>query len=352
MNVLYVGESVYAETLQHVVRDYETTYPQRRVQLFRELDKFCNIVSHFYKGPLDLNQIESQKQKFRRLEKADLVLIDNPLSFLLVRDVNVPIVMDYIDWYEEMYLTEFGLNEQYYLLCYAKELMLRSVDVLICQSPVIARHLLRYSPKTSYIYVIPNGYNAGIFFYAPTIAHDDKIKVVFCGKLGVWYRSLLNVVKAVQSNSKMYLTLIGSGPLEKDIPNHPRIRVTGAQALEDVPKCLTDSHVCIFPANDCSPIAVSEYLAIGRPIVHVKNRISWLLEHGKNGYLIDDIPFFWERYIQRSYERREVLSENNHLLASGLDWATLASLFYKALRQEKIEDEFLWQQKSSQYLYA
>ncbi|OGE64470.1 hypothetical protein A3I48_03200 [Candidatus Daviesbacteria bacterium RIFCSPLOWO2_02_FULL_36_7] len=342
--ILKVGDRIYALSLQNFNESYLSGFPQREQHLARHAK---NIHFTFFKHKL-LNNIEAIIQERTRLnlflkdKQFDYVMIDNPLSMLVIgKDIKIPVLFDCIDWYDEMYLREFGINKRYYLLRHGFLEALERVDRVVCQSPVILDALKRWGLKTKKYKVIPNGYDADLFYpytekqikklknefeHKYKVSTENKTLIVYTGKIGTWYDQLLTVSKAIDDDQ--IFIIVGDGPLLKDIPEKENIIKCGAVKLYEVPNYTNISDVLVFPVSeDCSPIAISEYLAVGKPIVIPKGRMEWLLENDQTGVMVDKNVLSWKLGIKKSLQIKNRAGKNNLKLAKTLSWQVLSESF-------------------------
>lgn len=187
--VLKVGDRIYALSLQNFNDSYLSGFPQREQHLVKHSK---NVHFAFFKHEL-LNDIETITNESARLnlflkdKEFDYVMIDNPLSMLIIgKDIKIPVLFDCIDWYDEMYLKEFGINKRYYLLRFGFLKALERVDRVVCQSPVILDALKRWGLKTKKYKVIPNGYDANLFYpYTETRIKELKDEFEIAKQTGV-----------------------------------------------------------------------------------------------------------------------------------------------------------------------
>ena len=270
------------------------------------------------------------------------ILIDNPFSILILeKSVKTPIIFDCIDWYDEMYLKEFGVDKGYYLLRFAFLDLLKRADKVVAQSPVILESLKKWGLKTKDYIVIPNGYDKNIFHPYSKATNDNfksllsrkfginlngKKVIVYTGKLSPWYENIKIIAEAIEGN-QVFL-IVGDGPLLKEIPDRPNIIKCGAVTLSEVSRYTNIADVLVFPVDvDCSPIVVSEYLAVGKPIVMGKGRMEWLLKDGKTGYLVDNHIYGWKKGIQSALVNKSKIGKYNLKLSKDFDWDSLAKKF-------------------------
>lgn len=349
-NILKVGDRIYALSLQNFNKSYLSGFPQREQYLAKHAK---NINFTFFKHEL-LNGIEAIIQERTRLnlflkdKLFDYVMIDNPLSMLIIgKDIKIPVLFDCIDWYDEMYLKEFGINKRYYLLRHGFLEALERVDRVVCQSSVILDALKRWGLKTKKYKVIPNGYDDNLFYsYTEKrikelkyefekkykISTKNKTLVVYTGKVGTWYDQLLTISEAIDENQ--IFVIVGDGPLLKDITNKENIIKCGAVKLHEVPNFTNMSDVLVFPVSeDCSPIAISEYLAVGKPIVMPHGRMRWLLKDKINAIFVEKTISGWKNGIQLVLKKGSRVNKDNIKLAQKLSWQLLSKQFSKFLNR-------------------
>lgn len=342
--ILKIGNKVYAQSIQRFHSSYLKGFPQREQFLL----KYCrNIKFTFFKHKEIQNLEDAVYQreelfKFLQNHNFDYLLIDNPLSMLIVsRKISVPIVFDCIDWYDEMYLKELGVDKRYYLLRYGLLEILERAKKVVAQSPVILESLKKWGLKTKQVRIIPNGYDKSLFFpfsrakitnikekLARRFNVDlvNKTIVVYTGKLGVWYNKIKLIAEAITNDQIFFI--IGDGPLKNQIKDAPNIIKCGRIDLSEIPNYTNIADVLVFPVDDdCSPIAISEYLAVGKPIVMGKGRIEWLLKDGKTGYLVDNNLFSWKEAIKKAARNKERFVKYNLSLAKKLSWQYLSKKF-------------------------
>lgn len=349
-NVLKVGDRIYTLSLQNFNESYLSGFPQREQYLVKHSK---NVNFTFFKHEL-LNDTEAIIQERTRLnlfledKQFDYVMIDNPLSMLIIeKGIKIPVLFDCIDWYDEMYLREFGINKRYYLLRYGFLEALERVDRVVYQSPVILDALKKWGLKTKKYKMIPNGYDANLFYpyteeqikklknefeHKYKISIKNKTLVVYTGKVGAWYGQLLTIAKAIDES--LIFIIVGDGPLLKDISEKENIIKCGAVKLHEVPNYTNMSDVLVFPVSeDCSPIAISEYLAVGKPIIMPKGRIEWLLINGETGVMVDKNVLSWKLGIRKSLQIKNRVRKNNLKLAKNLSWQVLSESFDEFLNK-------------------
>lgn len=345
--ILKLGDQVYAQSLQQFVPSYLIGFPQREQQLFRHLGVSISI--DFYRHEIidsidDIHEIRQAFNEFlsKKNDQLDYLLVDNPLSSLIIpRDVPIPILFDCIDWYDEMYLKEYGVDRRFFLLRYGFLNLLQKADKVVVQSPVLLKALTKWGLKTKKHAVIPNGFDSDIFFPYKKEKRGQILKIlsekyklnlsnrtilVYSGKLGRWYENIKTIVEALEENQIFFI--VGDGPLLREIPDRNNIIKCGPVKLTEVPEYTNIADVLVFPVgSDCSPIAISEYLAVGKPIVMEKGRIDWLLKDGKTGYLVDNNIAAWRNGIRQAIANRNKIQTYNLRASKKLSWKYLAKEF-------------------------
>ncbi len=351
MRLLKIGDQIYARSLQHVSRSYFEGFPQREQFLFQHLKGKCQI--HYFRHPVlgSLPQVfihQKRLNKFLINHRVDYLMIDNPLSMLLLdQKIDIPIIFDCIDWYDEMYLKEFGVDKRYYLLRYGLLRLLDKASKVVAQSPVILEYLKKWGLKTRDTCVVPNGFDKRLFYpYLSSRVDGLKNKfskdygldlskkkiIVYVGKLGTWYQDIRLIISAID-NTQVFL-IVGDGPLLPKLPDSPNIIKTGAVPHSQVPDYVNIADVTVFPVSvDCSPIAVSEYLAVGKPIVMGKGRIEWLLKDGVNGTLVNGNSAAWKRGLDYAIRRQKTIAKTNLKLSQSLSWDKLSEKFLNFIQK-------------------
>lgn len=346
INILKIGDKIYGQSLQYNAKSYFSGFPQREQYLLQFVKR---IKFYFYKHKLikNIDDIIKEKLKFENYLKDknfDYLLIDNPFSSLIIsRKIQIPLIFDAIDWYDEMYLKEFGINKKYYLLRYGLLDLLKRSEKVISQSPVLLDSLKTWGLKTNKTIVIPNGYDKNIFYTfskgkisklkkAFEKKHKISIKnkkiIVYTGKVGKWYEDLKIITKAILKNQLFFI--VGDGPLLSEIQESENIIKCGAVPIIEVPDYTNIADALVFPVSvDCSPIAVSEYLAVGKPIVMGRGRMEWLLQDGKTGRMVNSTKsvYCWKQGIFEAIKNKNQYKKYNLKLSKKLSWQVLSKKF-------------------------
>jgi len=350
-SVLKIGNHVYAQGLQHFTPSYLMGFPQREQYL---LEHVKDVKFNFFRHNVlnDISDVLKEKERLNKYLKGkrfDYLMVDNPFSSLIIdRDIKTPILFDCIDWYDEMYLKEFGVDGRYYLLRYGLLDLIKRAKKVVAQSPVILEVLDSWGLITKNRIVIPNGYNARIFYpYSRSKIIELKIRfekkhkvklrsrkiIVYTGKLGVWYDNIKTIARAIDEGQIFFI--VGDGPILREIPDQTNIIKCGTVKPAKVPDYTNIADVLVFPVDvDCSPIVISEYLAVGKPIVMGKGRMEWLLKDGESGCMVDNNVYAWRLGINRALEMNSRCRTNNLRLAKDLSWQKLSKKFSDFLNGE------------------
>lgn len=353
--VLKIGDLKYSMSLQRFCLSFKNSFPQRD-EYFKQYSNGKLKISYYCHNILDTDSINNEKARLAEYLKEHRgeykgILFDNPLSFqILPEEIEIPLIFDMIDWYEEMYKTELvdGAGEQnlenLQLISSSLRQLVKVIDGLVVQSPLMLEYAksIGFDPARKNI-IIPNGYDHTVFYpyeqekvneFKKALAEkfkinlEGKIIVVYQGKLGKWYQDLEFAITDMNNDDRIAAFIIGDGALKDRLQqlSSGNIIFTGALPLKSVPGYTNIADVCIFPVNDCSPIAISEYIGVGKPIVARKGRISWLVKDTENGCLVDEHNR-WKECIFKAWENREELSRNNRELAQNLSWKSLARVY-------------------------
>ena len=347
--ILKVGDQLYSQSIKPSTPEILEGFPQREQFLFAHA-RGLNIETFRHEVLAGVEQVARERERlsqYLRAQKFDLVMVDNPLSALIIDKTVAPtILFDCIDWYDELYLKEFGVDKRYYLLRYGLLDLLERADKVVAQSPVMLDSLRMWGLRTNQAAVVPNGYDSSLFKpYSPDRARaarsaiqkrvgtsfEDKSIIVYTGKLTTWYEGIKTIAEAI--TDKQIFLIVGDGPLRSAIPERENVVQVGAVALQEVPDYTNSADVLVYPVDsDCSPIVVSEYLAVGKPVVIPKGRIDWLLTDGQHGCLVDNSIHSWRRGIARALENKDAFGKCNLELAREFSWDKLASNFVDFVR--------------------
>lgn len=299
MKVIKLSEHVYAASFSNLHASYLNGFPQREKQL---LSGMQGLEVHWFKHPplveeSVVEQARTELKNYVTVNKIDFILFDNPLSFKVIDDkFRQAAIFDCCDWYLDYYVCEFGENPEYNKLCAEMNAVLSQCPSMIFQSPTMEAWAREKNPHSEIrSIVLPNGCNPDIFYAGKSNVDFDRKTALFAGKLGRWYEGLKTIARGLPDGWQ--LLLVGDGPCRKEFTDFPRVHCTGPLCLPEVGDYMRAADVCVFPVDDCSPIATSEYLACGKPVVHRGDRIAWMIQNGVNGYLTPDNADSWRQKI-------------------------------------------------------
>lgn len=350
-SVLKIGDHIYTQSFQYFASSYLMGFPQREQYLLEHVKdiKFSFFRHKVLSNISDVLRERERLNKYLKNKRFDYLMVDNPFSGLIIdQDIKIPILFDCIDWYDEMYLKEFGVDRRYYLLRYGLLDLIKRAKKVVAQSPIMLEVLNSWGLTTKETVVIPNGYDARIFYpYSRSKIiklktrfekkHNLKLRgkkiIVYTGKLGVWYDNIKTISKAIDKNQIFFI--VGDGPILKEIPDQTNIIKCGAVKASEVPDYTNIADVLVFPVDvDCSPIVISEYLAVGKPIVMGRGRMEWLLKDGKSGCMVDNNVYAWRLGINKALKMKTQCKINNLKLAEDLSWQKLSKKFSSFLNEE------------------
>jgi len=264
----------------------------------------------------------------QNLDNCDAVWIDNPLCLTQrVFELEKPVIFDAIDWYEEMLVKE---GKVHLLREYRKRVeLLRNCRHLglVAQSPLVLQYWLdveKVEPIVSK--VIPNGYD-DVLFTPQIFVDNDFPTLVFAGKMGRWYSNLSYFIHYATKND-VRLILCGDGELKNYFESISNENVTfrGFVPIEMLPTVYAKADICIFPVDDCSPIAVSEYMACGRPVLNLGMRLQWLVRDGIEGYCID-APNQIPKKVEEMLTKKLEMGKNARKRIESFSWKNCAKMF-------------------------
>ena len=138
--------------------------------------------------------------------------------------------------------------------------------------------------------IIPNGVDLSAFREIDKIESRkvlgwplDRPILVFAGKLVGWQGlfTLLDAISLSEFRSRVWVALVGDGPLASEIANQIRergleetVKLTGPRPHSEVPLILSAGDLCIAPFTsernskiEISPLKLFEYMASGRAVV-------------------------------------------------------------------------------------
>jgi len=318
MKIYKVGDEFYSKSLQEGHSSHRL-FPQRELWMMEHI-----------------KNIEVVTQANADAKDVDALWIDNPIYFTEdVEKLDLPVVFDAIDWYAEMAVKEGRFDVLDSLHEGSLKLSKYNKLALVSQSPLVEGYFIRnvgVRPKIRS--VIPNGYDEDIHKFSPMGAGEHVL--FFAGKLGRWYSNLVYFIEVVKNMKEWELVVAGDGEMlnyfMKVAGDCPRIHFLGFVDVDRVAKEITNSDVCIFPVDDCSPIVVSEYMACGRPVVNIGGRLSWLVRDSKDGFCLAS-PYDLKRYIKIAYDYREYMGASARDRIAPYSWSNNVRKFEDVVKE-------------------
>jgi len=359
--MLFIGEGTYAEGLAKGHKSYLEGFPQREKFLFDEFVKRGLRIEKL--GHLSLRKKEDMRKERGRIHDIikerqvdfDAIFVNNPWSYSLIPVWwDKPVVFDYIDFYVQMSQKEFPNDRIGNIILSSNLVMLCSrANKIVAQGGTTFSWLKRdgYEEKSL---VIPNGYVSEKFFpykekrlssirkkYGRLFPQIKGKKIVcFTGKLGKWYDGNLDVAKAVCKLKDWVFVVAGDGPLMEEMKKFPKEKVVlmGRVDLKEVPDVQNLGDVFVLAVDDDSPIATTEAMACGKPILHYGECISWLVPHKESGYLVigdtkrERIKGYQDG-LKWCYENRKEVGERNLRRVRDLSWRKLSKKFMEFINK-------------------
>lgn len=311
MKIMKLSEHIYTASFSVLHPSYLEGFPQREKFFFSNIN---NLEIGWFKHSelTDQESIENSKRELEKIVREtqpDFILFDNPMSALIVPEsLFEKCIFDCCDWYVEYYECEFGRDKGYDLMKEALHRAIKYTKYCIFQSETIKKWYLEHEHSLESCIILPNGYDESVFYPGISPIKFEKKTVLFAGKLGKWYRGMNIVAQALPKGWQ--LLLVGDGPCREEFEQHPNVKCIGRQDLALVGDYVRAADVCVMPVNDCSPIATSEYLACGKPVVHMGDHICWMIKDGFNGFIAQNSVSSWNDKILEAYESRDLVTQN------------------------------------------
>jgi len=196
--------------------------------------------------------------------------------------------------------------------------MAKNAVACVVSSHFLKDFLATYNPRT---FLIETGVDAEQFRPVNHLERRDDRKVVFLWTGLVWgedvLQSVLQILEAFQKTASrcpnVGLQIVGGGQRMPDVQekvrqeySHLDIQFVGWTAPQDMPALLRQADVGLLPfAGDSkwfrskSPTKLFEYMASGLAVVaSAVGEITYVIDEGKNGFLVDGAHGFADRMIQ------------------------------------------------------
>ena len=177
---------------------------------------------------------------------------------------------------------------------------------------------------------------------ATTFARVEQKKhhnqLLFVGRLvehkglKVFFKVLEELIRANALDIDIHI--IGSGPLEKFIPTHKKIKHTSFIDPSKIPALLENGGTFLLPSlYEAWGVVVHEAVLAGMPIVstHQTGAATELVIHGFNGYVYDafnekELTHYIKRISKQTQQEYFKMSKNSKLIASKInlqEWSAM-----------------------------
>ena len=186
-------------------------------------------------------------------------------------------------------------------------------EILVLNKEMKNTVIRAYNILAEKIFIMPNGINESFFQLKDDVKREQKI--VFSGVM-YYHRGLDMLLEAVEKviknipNAKF--VFLGSGPEEQKLKEivlkknlNPNVEFKGWIDRIEIPIHLSTASIGIGPlkltpvTENSIPIKVLEYMASSLPIIAKCGTLSKdVLEHGKNGFFVDDADELANRIIE------------------------------------------------------
>lgn len=174
-----------------------------------------------------------------------------------------------------------------------KDEELRMADIIIVASRFTAQTLQEYPGDLAPVKIIPYGFPPVNPYKDYTdLSGNRPLKLLFVGKL-TQQKGIANLLAAVEAlKGQVTLTLVGGkasddcNTLNKALAKHKWIPSLSHQ---EVLKLMLDHDVLVFPSLfDGFGLVITEAMAQGTPVIATERSAGPdLIQHGKNGWLVD-----------------------------------------------------------------
>lgn len=244
--------------------------------------------------------------------KPDIVISAGPIGAMVaflrrIKIIKKPVVHDWNDDYAELMGNKWGYNLIRGLEIYT----IKNSDYII--SPAFSRIEQAKkvcNKKKDEVFYIPHGVKRHFLMKCKkrNLPGKNKIKVVYVGSINKQKRAD-KIIDALK-NSDIDLILIGNPELPKEYTKEKNIYFIGEKKSGELPGFLASANCLIVSENNDSALKLMEYLAIGRPILAPKGKISYLTKKYNSIYLygsFKDLPFLIKKVYNLKTKRNKML---------------------------------------------
>ena len=197
------------------------------------------------------------------------------------------------------------------------------------------KELAKTTAPDQEIAVIYNGVDFNEFYPANNKVLNEKIKLISTGRL-IERKGYAYLIKALEGNKKVELTLIGDGNLKGELNDLAvecgvDVKIPGMVAHDEIPDYLRNADVFVLPSlNEGMSNSVLEAMACGLPIITTNTGGSKELING-NGFVINknsilDLKKALDQYLY--YKNLiKVHSGKSIKIAEGMSWGAIAKQY-------------------------
>lgn len=234
--------------------------------------------------------------------------------------------------------------------------VLRSADLITCESEVLASHMVQLGAQKNKILVVPQGIDPAIFYPLAAETKANNLLLSVRDHKPVYnIDTIIRAAKELKSARKEFtLAVAGDGPLRprlealaKDLGLSERIRFTGRLTHSDLADLYRKSRLFIsIPSSDSTSTALLEAMATGSfPIVsNIPANREWI-ENNKNGILVPPrdasaLARAIEEALENDKLRNEAAETNLRIIQEKALWGKNMSLvensFLKLVQNQKL----------------
>jgi glycosyltransferase involved in cell wall biosynthesis len=151
------------------------------------------------------------------------------------------------------------------------------------------KKLCFFKKKMEYQSVIINNFIESNYIIQNKTNNLRVINVLFVGRLSYFkgVSDLINLIEMFRKNSRIKFSIVGNGPLGKDVPNYENVKYLGSINHDFIYDIYDNNNILILPSyTEVFPLVILEAMARGLVILASDlPGMSEIIIEGRNGYL-------------------------------------------------------------------
>jgi glycosyltransferase involved in cell wall biosynthesis len=151
------------------------------------------------------------------------------------------------------------------------------------------KKLCFFKKKMEYQSVIINNFIESNYIIQNKTNNLRVINVLFVGMLSYFkgVSDLINLIEMFRKNSRIKFSIVGNGPLGKDVPNYENVKYLGSINHDFIYDIYDNNNILILPSyTEVFPLVILEAMARGLVILASDlPGMSEIIIEGRNGYL-------------------------------------------------------------------